>query len=85
MLTPCGRQPFKFITIHLVWHWPVFCDCAVVTSAVLSMSNVCNFNITHEDDEVRVCLLETPDTLTTRSTWPAQKVWDTKVHNFKPQ
>ena len=46
MLTPCGSQPFKFITIHLAWHWPVCCDCAVVTSAVLSVSNVCNFNIT---------------------------------------
>ena len=48
MLTPCGRQPIKFITIQLVWHWPVFSNRTVVTTAELSMSKVCNFNITHE-------------------------------------
>ena len=31
----------------------VFSNRTVVTSDVLSMSKVCNFNITHEDDEVR--------------------------------
>ena len=33
MLTACGSEP-------------AFCDCAVVTSVVLSVSNVCSFNIT---------------------------------------
>ena len=46
MLTPCVRQPIKFITIQPVWHWPVFSDRTVVTTAVLSMSKVCNFNST---------------------------------------
>ena len=38
-------------------------------------------------DEVShtVLIFDCPDTLTSRSTWPAQGVWDTKVDNIKPQ
>ena len=55
MLTPCGSQPFKFIAIHLVWHWPVCCDCAVVMSARTFGVQRVQFQH-HKDDKVRcVC------------------------------
>ena len=39
-------------------------------------------SVEHEEQRVR---WEYRETLTTRSTWPAQRVWDIKVVNIKPQ
>ena len=86
-ILPVRRSITRFLLrptcrVHFDASWEVRNMEARSQEKLISVSNTMDSR-----DEVShtVLILDCSDTLTTRSTWPAQGIWDTKVDNIKPQ